>query len=130
MKKLILALTVAAIATLETLAAMNYVRPSGSVSLEASGEVASGALVQVGESGVWGVAMSGAPSGASFIAYTSGVFEFTQDSTNAVAVGAPLYCVATNAAMVTATSSTNATDKVGICVGTSASGQLQVDLNR
>lgn len=128
MKKLLATLAVAAIVAVEAFAAMNYVKPSGSVELTAASDVAPGDIVTVGESALVGVAMGGAPSGTVFVAYTSGVFEWPQDGTNAVAVGTAVYKAADSARAVS--TSTNSGVRVGIAVGTSAAGAIQVDLNR
>lgn len=127
MKKFIL-FTATALLAFSAIAAMNYVRPTGSVELTAASAVASGDIVQVGESDVVGVAMTSAASGTVYVAYTQGIFEWPQDGTNAVAVGTAMYKAADSAAEVSTT--TNSGVAVGIAVGTSPSGNIQVDINR
>ena len=127
MKKLAIALTLATVLAVEALAAMNFVRPSGSVELVSDGTVKAGDIVQVGESPLVGVAMSAAPSGSVYVVYTSGVFDWAQDGTNAVAVGTTMYKAADSAAKVS--TSTNSGLAVGVAVGTSGD-RIQVDINR
>lgn len=126
MKKLVIALTVALVVAAEVIAAMNYVRPSGSVELVSDGTVKAGDIVQVGESALVGVAMSTAPSGSVYVAYTRGIFEWAQDGTNAVAVGTTMYKAADSAAEVSV--STNSGLAVGVAVGTDGD-RIMVDIN-
>ena len=126
MKKIAIAITLAAVLALEAFAAMNYVRPSGSVELVSDGTVKAGDIVQVGESALVGVAMSAAPSGSVYVAYTRGIFEWSQDGTNAVPVGTTMYKAADSAAEVSV--STNSGLAVGVAVGTDGD-RIQVDIN-
>lgn len=127
MKKLAAALTITAILAVEALAAMNFVRPSGSVELTSDGTVRPGDIVQIGDSALVGVAMSAAPSGNVYVVYTSGVFDWAQDGTNAVPVGTTMYKAEDSNAQVS--TSTNSGVAVGIAVGTSGN-RIQVDINR
>lgn len=127
MKKLIISL-IAAVVAVSAIAAMNYVQPSGSVTLTALADVASGDIVTVGSSSLVGVAMGSAPSNGTFVAYTTGIFAFPEAATNDVAVGTTLYKAADSAAAVSI--ETNSDVRVGIAVGTAPNGDILVDLNR
>ena len=126
MKKMIFAF--AALAASMAIAAMNYVQPSGSAMLTATADTAAGDIVTVGSSDLVGIAMNAAASNGTFVAYTAGVFAFSNATTNAIDVGATVYRNSENANAVD-TTSTNSV-KVGICLGTAANGAVLVDINR
>lgn len=130
MKKLMLAIAAAlAVASGVALAAMNYVQPSGSAQLTAAAAVSAGDIVTVGDSALVGVAMNSAPSGAVYVAYTTGIFAFANATTNPIAVGATAYRDTTYPGKVKGTGDTNDVP-VGVVLGTDANGSVLVDINR
>lgn len=67
----------------------NYIQAGDNITVPAPAAVVSGAGVLVGS--LFGVANGDAPSGGSVVISTRGVFDLPKETTDAIAIGGPVY---------------------------------------
>lgn len=104
--------------------AKNYIQQGDTITVTATADVASGALVVVGA--LAGVAMYSAASGEEVEIKTTGVFELAKTSAQAWTVGAPIYATSAGVATTVATDNVAIGHAVAAAANPSAIGRVRL----
>lgn len=133
MKKVLIGLTIAAIA-ITAFGADNFVQSAGNLLwANAGADIASGELVDIGER--YAVALVDIASNATGTVKTDGVFEFLRSETNAITMGDPIYyhdantIKAAGAANVYVGAAAETVSGISTATLAAATAKIKVDLN-